>query len=162
MIKLHLPVQLHRQYQCQNSNIYFLSDIKLPQKSKLFGIYSACIVPWKFLASRSFSGSLIVIGKYIFKLKIGRSFLFAFVRQYLNNWNYKMHILLYSILMVDWAWEYCGDSGKNNNSFTSSDCFDCWNVLQRILESSQAVQGVSRIYALHRISSSLVKCLNHR
>lgn len=56
MIKLQLPVQLHRQYECQNSNLYFLSDIKLPQKSKLFGIHSACIASWNFLASRSFSG----------------------------------------------------------------------------------------------------------
>lgn len=107
-------------------------------------------------------GDLTVIGKYVFELKIGRGFLFAFVKQYPNNnWNCKMHILAFSVVTVDWVCEYCGDSGIYNNSFSCSDCSDCWSVLQRILESTQAVQALSRIYTLHRFSSSLVECLNH-
>lgn len=97
-------------------------------------------------------GGLIVIGKYVSELKIGRFFFVCFcqiVSQ--QQLELQMHILAYSVLTVDWSCDYCGDSGKNNNSFTCSECFDCWSVLQGILEHSQAVQGLSRVYTLHRI-----------
>lgn len=123
---------MHQQYKCQNSNLRFNLALNCHKNSSCLGSLQLVFYHGNFLPADISVRVLIVIAKSAFKLKTRRIYLLVFVcfcKQHLNNnWNYRMKILAYSLLTVDWACDYCGDSGRNNNSFT---CFVCWSVLPR-------------------------------